>query len=83
MADYYTTRRGVLAAETVVDRRRLVDLERKAAVVDAYEDAARDMRDRQAEYLYRPERDAFADGWLAALREYAELVVASRRRSEG
>ena len=75
MSSYYVERRGVLASETVVRRDRLAELERKAAVVDAYEAAAREMRNRQGAMLARPQRDEYATGYLDALREFAELVV--------
>lgn len=66
--------------ETIVKRSRLADLERKEQAHDAYLRAVMKMRDRRMGVSARAQDTAagpreWSNGWLAALREFAEEVA--------
>lgn len=84
MGDYYTERRGVRASETVIDRKELAALTRRARAGAAYEAAARLMRSHHAEVLERFVRtpNEHDRGWLAAIREFSDKVVSEGRHIE-
>ncbi len=75
--EFYVQPRGVRSSESVIDRKELERLRWLARRGEAYEDAARSMRNRHAEVLERYVRNPTEHdrGWLAALREFAEMVV--------
>ena len=75
---FYRERVGVRASEEVIDRRELDRLRTMARRGIDYETAARVMRNKHATMLERYIRtpdDRYAEGWLAAIREFSELVV--------
>ena len=79
---FYRERVGVRSHEEVIDRKELARLRRMARAGEDYEAAAREMRNRHARILesyIRTPNDRWAEGWLAAIREFSEMVV---RRNE-
>ena len=78
MSTYYRERVGVRSSEEVIDRKELASLRMMARRGIDYERAARVMRNKHALMLERHVRepnDRYAEGWLAAIREFSELVV--------
>jgi len=81
---FYRERVGVRSHEEVIDRKELERLRMMARRGADYEAAARQFRNRHAEILEK-QRDAhltghadkvqWCAGWLAAIREFSELVV--------
>ena len=75
---FYRERVGVRSSEEVIDRRELDRLRTMARRGIDYEAAARLMRNKHVVMLERYIRtsdDRYAEGWLAAIREFSELVV--------
>lgn len=80
---FYRERVGVRSSEEVIDRKELEHLRMMARRGTDYEAAARDMRNRHVVMLERYIRtpdDRYAEGWLAAIREFSELVVGRNER---
>ena len=81
---YYRERVGVRSSEEVIDRKELNTLRMMARRGSDYEAAARQFRNRHAEILEKqrdahlaghPDKVQWCAGWLAAIREFSELVV--------
>jgi len=75
---YYRERVGVRSSEEVIDRKELERLRTMARRGIDYEAAAREMRNKHVVMLERYIRtpdDRYAEGWLAAIREFSEMVV--------
>ena len=75
---FYRERVGVRSSEEVIDRKELGRLRMMARRGEDYEAAARQMRNKHVVMLERYIRtpdDRYAEGWLAAIREFSELVV--------
>jgi len=75
---FYVGRVGVRSSEEVIDRKELEHLRMMARRGADYEAAARQMRNRHAlilENYIRVPGDRWAEGWLAAIREFSTLVV--------
>lgn len=80
---YYRERVGVRSSEEVIDRKELEHLRMMARRGADYEAAARKMRNRHAlilENYIRVPGDRWAEGWLAAIREFSEIVVQGAER---
>lgn len=78
MPDYYTERRGVRSSEAVIDRKELERLRTMARRGEAYEAAARTMRNRHVVMAERRQSnpdDEYVRGWLDGLRELVALIV--------
>jgi len=81
---FYRERVGVRSSEEVIDRKELSHLRMMARRGADYEAAAREFRNRHLDMLQK-QRDAhlagrhdkvqWCAGWLAAIREFSELVV--------
>ncbi len=75
---YYRERVGVRSSEEVIDRKELEHLRMMARRGADYEAAAKQMRNRHAlilENYIRVPGDRWAEGWLAAIREFSTLVT--------
>lgn len=80
---FYRERVGVRQSEEVIDRKELERLRMMTRRATDYEAAAREMRNKHAVMLERyiaDPTDRHAEGWLAAIRQFSELVVAESRR---